>query len=93
MSAKPHFLLIAGPADQMAEVHKYIEMAQETEIANFTKIKKFNEHCYLLVYPKNLEPRLEKIRLLTKEFPDLAFNYYRAEETLVIQDTTVHSEH
>ena len=93
MSAKSHFLIIAGPTDQMAEVNKFIEMAQETEIANFTKISKLNEQCYLLVYPKNLEPRLEQIRLLTREFPALAFNYYQAEETLVIQDTTVHSEH
>ncbi len=92
MSAKSHFLMIAGPSAEMAEVSKVIEMAQETEIANFTSFKKLSEECFLLVYPRKQEPRLERIRLLTKEFPSLIFNYYQAEETLLIQDTAVHAE-
>ena len=89
MVKKSHYIVVSGSKESLEEVQKLIKTIKDAHLENFTDSRVLNDNTMVLVYDNRHEPRLENIRLITKDFADLIVTAFDSEELIIFSQGTV----
>ena len=91
MNKKSHFIVVSGKKEQLDEVLQFVETFTAAQLNNYTNHELLNENTLILMYPEKSPPRLEHIRLLSRDFKGLSIIACESSEVLLFVEGTVRS--